>query len=100
MINENQQKLRDEIDDRINKIVPEYLQNRAFTDRKLTDLPTDDLQVVPRRYVNLNGIVADRPRSSVASVGQGYYATDTFIPMTYSAQGWRNGIGSIVAQNN
>ena len=82
------------------EIIKEYNQSQAFTDRKLTDNPTDALSVVNRKYVNLNGAVADRPKSSVASVGQSYYATDTNIPMTYSAGGWRNGVGSIVALNN
>lgn len=85
------------IDERIAKTVPGYLKTSAFTDRKLTDTPTDDLQVVNRRYVNLNGPVASRPNSSVAGVGQRYFATDTNIPMTYSSGGWRNGVGSIVA---
>lgn len=84
----------------IQSIIKEYFQSVAFTDRKLTDTPTDNLSVVNRKYVNLNGAVADRPVSSVASVGQSYYATDTNIPMTYSAGGWRNGVGSIVALNN
>lgn len=88
------------IDERVKKLVPEILKGSAFTDRKLTDMPTDSLQVVPRKYVTLNGVVADRPKSSVATIGQPFYATDTFIPMTYSAEGWRNGSGSIVALNN
>lgn len=91
---DNQQKIE------IQNIVKEYLKTSAFTGRKLTDTPTDDLQVVPRKYVNLNGTVANRPKSSVASVGQSYFATDTAIPMTYSVGGWRNGSGSIVALNN
>lgn len=82
------------------QIVKDYMQSGAFTDRKLTDTPTDNLSVVNRKYVNLNGLVASRPKSSVASVGQSYFATDTAIPMTYSAAGWRNGVGSIVALNN
>lgn len=82
------------------KIIREYMQSQAFTDRKLTDTPTDNLSVVNRKYVNLNGDVGDRPKSSIASVGQSYYATDTNIPMTYSIGGWRNGVGSIVALNN
>ena len=84
----------------IQKIIKEYLQSAAFTDRKLTDTPTDDLSVVNRKYVNLNGTMANRPKSSVASVGQKYFTTDTNIPMIYSAAGWRNGVGSIVALNN
>lgn len=92
--------LQKQIDLRIKKLVPEILKGSAFTDRKLTDTPTDNLQVVNRKYVTNNGTVALRPVSSVATVGQPYYATDTFIPMTYSAQGWRNGVGSLVALNN
>jgi len=88
------------IDERIKKLVPEILKGSGFTDRKLGDTPTDNLSLVPRKYVTNNGTVANRPVSSVATVGQPYFATDTFIPMTYSAAGWRNGVGSIVAQNN
>lgn len=84
----------------IQGIIKEYMQSQSFTDRKITDTPTDTLSVVNRKYVNLNGAVADRPKSSIASVGQSYYATDTNIPMTYSAGGWRNGVGSIIALNN
>ena len=84
----------------IEDIIKNYMQSGSFTDRKVTDTPTDAFSVVNRKYVNLNGVVADRPKSSIASVGQGYYATDTNIPMTYSAGGWRNGVGSIVALNN
>lgn len=83
----------------IEKIIGNYLESSAFTHRKLTDTPTDDYMVTPRKYVNMNGTVANRPKSSIASVGQSYFATDTFIPMTYSIQGWRNGSGSIVALN-
>lgn len=86
------------IDDRIRAILPQYLQQQAFTQRKLTDTPTDALEVVNRRFVTLNGTVANRPTSSVAVIGQSYFATDTNIPMTYSSTGWRNGVGSIVAQ--
>lgn len=81
----------------VERIVKNYLNSSAFTDRKLTDTPTDSLSVVNRRYVTMNGAVANRPTSSVATIGQPYFATDTFIPMTYSVQGWRNGIGSVVA---
>ena len=88
------------VDERIKKLVPEILKTSAFSSRKLTDTPTDKNSVVPRGYVTNNGTVANRPVSSVATVGQPYFATDTFIPMTYSVEGWRNGVGSIVAQNN
>ena len=82
------------------KVVQEYSKGSAFTARKLTDTPTDANMVVPRGYVTANGAVADRPKSSVATIGQPYFASDTGIPMTYSVEGWRNGAGSIVALNN
>ena len=78
----------------------DYAKGQSFSDRKLADTPTDALSVVNRRFVTLSSNVAARPVSSVAIVGQPFFATDTFIPMTYSAAGWRNGVGSIVAQNN
>lgn len=86
------------IDERIKELFPIYLRSTAFTNKKITDTPTDNLQVVPRGYVNLNGAVTSRPTSSVATVGQFYLATDTNIPMRYTIGGWRNGVGSIVAQ--
>lgn len=85
------------IDDRIKAVLPMYLSGNAFTQRKVTDTPSDALEVVNRQFVTLNGTVANRPTSSVAVVGQFYFATDTNIPMTYSTTGWRNGVGSIVA---
>lgn len=92
----NEEQIKKLIDERIKL----YLKGNAFTDRKITDTPTDNLSVVNRRYVTLNGVVANRPVSSVATIGQSYYATDTGIPMTYTVEGWRNGVGSIVALNN
>jgi hypothetical protein len=85
------------LDDRIKRIVQSLTKSDTFSGRKLTDTPTDSLAVVNRKYVTNNGTVASRPTSSVAVVGQPYFATDTNIPMTYSATGWRNGVGSIVA---
>ena len=94
--------LKKQVDLRIKKLVPEILRSSAFTDRKLTDTPTDSLSVVNRKYVTNNGSVASRPVSSVAVIGQIYVATDlaTPIPLWYTTAGWRNGVGSICAQNN
>ena len=72
----------------------------TFTDRRVVDTPTDSLAPVNRRFVTLNGVVANRPKSSVATIGQPYFATDTNIPMTFDGNQWRNGVGSIVASNN
>lgn len=83
----------------LRKEISTYLESTGFTQRKLTDTPTDDLQVTPRRYVNMNGVVANRPRSSIASMGQSFFASDTGIPMTFNSttNKWVNGIGSVVA---
>ncbi len=86
------------IDDRIKAVLPIYLSGAAFTQRKTTDTPTDSLEVVNRRFVTANGSVAGKPTSSVAVYGQFYLNSDTNIPMWYTPQGWRNGVGSIVAQ--
>lgn len=78
------------------KIVQDYLKTSAFTNRKLTDIPTDPYQVVPRNFVTANGVTGARPTSAV--VGQPYFATDTGIPMVYTANNnWVNGVGSVVA---
>lgn len=65
--------------------------------KRIGDTPTDNLQLTPRKYVNMNGSVASRPSSVIATIGQSFFASDTNIPMIFSTTGWRNGIGSIVA---
>lgn len=92
--------LEKKIKEMIRKEVPEILRGSSFNSRKLTDTPTDNLMVVNRKYLTNNGTVANRPKSSVATVGQPYLATDTGIPMTYTLAGWVNGVGSITALNN
>lgn len=82
------------------KEIDKFMGGQAFTAHKITDTPTDALSVVNRKYVTNNGTVANRPKSSVATIGQPYLATDTGIPMTYTAAGWVNGVGSIIALNN
>jgi hypothetical protein len=71
-----------------------------YQTRKRGDTPTDDLQLTPRKYVNQNGSVASRPIGSVAQIGQKYFASDTNIPMWFTAQKtWVNGVGSLVASS-
>lgn len=81
----------------IKKTIRDELRSGAFTARKLTDTPTDGLMVVNRNYVNLNGTLANRPNSSIATIGQSYLATDTNVPLRYNGTNWVNGIGSVVA---
>lgn len=86
-------KLSTMVDERIRA----FLKGKAFTARKIGDTPTDALSLVPRKYLTNNGTVANRPNSSVATIGQPYLATDTGIPMVYTENGWVNGVGSVVA---
>lgn len=91
MENNNQQ-----LNEQVIRIMKDYLKSNAFTDRKLTDTPTDALQAVPRKYVTNNGTV--RPTSSV--VGQ------PFLDMTlasgrgkiiyWNGTGWIDATGTYV----
>lgn len=96
-MNNQQRDLDKWFDERFKKAITKYLQTSGFMERKLTDTPTDSFQVINRNYSQLNGTLANRPNSSIATIGQFYFATDTGIPMRFSAQGWRSGTGSIVA---
>lgn len=83
------------IDDRVNQLMPNYLESKAFTQRKLTDTPNDDLQVTPRGYVNMNGTTANRPRASV--IGQFYYDTTINKPVWWSEDGcFKDAAGNVV----
>ena len=72
----------------------------TFTDRKVTDTPTDSLSLVNRRFVTLSSNIGARPVSSVAVAGQRFFDTTNNIPIWYTVAGWRNSVGSIIAQNN
>ena len=75
------------IDEKIKKIT-------AFTSRKITDTPTDDLELVNRKYVNLNGVTASRPTSSV--IVQSYLDTTITKPIWYNGIGWIDATGTYV----
>lgn len=78
--------------------VKKQLQTNLFTARKLTDTPTDNLQVVPRKYVNLNGTSANRPTASV--VGQFYLdmtlASGRGKPVYWNGTGFVDATGTYV----
>src|SRR3990167_11198265 len=91
----NKEQLEKMIDERIQKAVPVYLKSSAFIDRKLTDMPNDDLQVVPRKYVNMWGSIAGRPQVSV--IGQQYFSTTDGHPIfRNSNNAWVSSTGSVV----
>lgn len=85
------------LEEKIRKVLPVYLQSQGFTARKLTDTPTDDLQVVPRKYVNMYGTTSQRPNSSIASRGQQYFDTTIGRPVYFNPNSsvWTDGAGSI-----
>lgn len=93
--------LQKTIDERALEITKKYLSEGGFTGRKVTDTPIDALSVVNRRYTNLSGTLSSRPTSSVATMGQSYFATDinSGTPIRYNGNSsvWTNGVGSVVA---
>lgn len=80
------------------EVVRNYLKGKAFSDRKVTDTPTDALSVVNRKYVTLNGVTASRPTSSV--VGQLYLDTSLASgrgkPIWWNGTGWVDATGTFV----
>jgi len=93
----NEEDFKKLIDARIKEVVPVYLKGAGFTDRKLTDTPKDDLQVVPRKYVNMYGTTAHRPANSVAVRAQQYFDTTIGRPVYFNPNSsvWTDGAGSI-----
>lgn len=91
----NNKSFEDQVKEILKKQIPLYLKNDAFTARKLTDTPTDNLQVVNRKYVNLYGSIAGRPQASI--VGQQYFSTDLGYPIfRNSNNAWCSATGSVV----
>lgn len=83
---ENSESLKKMIQEEAFKVVQNYMKTSAFTDRKLTDTPTDSLQVVNRRFVTLNGTTANRPTSSI--LGQRYFDTTLGYPVYWNGSTW------------
>lgn len=86
------------VKDDILEIIREYNRTSGFTDRKLTDTPTDALAVVNRKYVTLNGPTTSRPTASV--IGQHYFDTSLAAgngkPITWNGIGWVDSTGTYV----
>lgn len=74
------------------KVIQNYYATSGFTDRKVTDTPTDSLSVVNRKFVTLNGVTATRPTSSVA--GQFFFDTSLGKPVWYSGATWVDATGT------
>lgn len=66
-----------------------------FTGQKITDTPTDNNAVTPRKYVNLYGSIAGRPQVSV--IGQQYFNTTDGYPIFRNQNNaWVSSTGSVV----
>jgi len=75
------------------EVVRKFNKTSGFQARKITDTPTDALQVVNRKYVTLNGASSARPTASV--VGQMYL--DTTLASGRGKPVWWNGTGFVDA---
>lgn len=88
--------LESKIKELIKSEVPKILKGVGFTERKITDTPTDALQVVNRAYITNNGLT--RPTSSV--VGQPFLdmnlASGRGKPIYWNGTGWIDATGTYV----
>ena len=82
----------------IEKII-DLATRRSFS-KRIGDTPTDTLQLVPRKYVNLYGSIAGRPASIAATVGQQFFDTDGNRPIFFTPNNnWVDATGSVIASN-
>jgi len=86
---------KEEIIKLIREEIRNYMKTAAFTDRKLTDTPTDALSVVNRKFVTLSGISTARPIGSVT--GQRFFDTTINKPIYRKSDGsWVDSTSSVV----
>ncbi len=83
-----------DFEDRVLQVIREYNKGNGFSDIKLTDTPKDANQVVPRKYVTLNGNTASRPTSSVT--GQFYLDTQIGKPIWWNGTNFQDSQGNVV----
>ena len=78
----------------IQEEVKNQLKGGLFTARKITDTPTDNLQVTPRGYVTRNFTTLLRPVTSV--VGESYFDTTANKPAWWQGTKFVDGSGDTV----
>ena len=92
---ESNEQLKKLIDEQVQKGLVKFLQGNGFTARKLTDTPTDNNSVVPRKYVNMYASTAGLPVGSV--YGQHILDTTRGYPVWKNTNGrWISATGSVV----
>lgn len=79
----------------IAKMISTELSN-SFS-RRIGDTPTDNLQLVNRKYVNLYGTTSQRPTSSIATAYQKFFDTTINRPIYFNPNTsvWSDGAGSV-----
>ena len=82
----------------IKKLIQEevkiQLKGGLFSARKLTDTPTDGLQVTPRKYVTRNFTTALRPTTSV--LGEFYFDITQNRTVTWNGTFYQDPAGNVV----
>ena len=84
--------MTDDLDKRIDGRIEKSAKTFSFTSRKLADTPTDDLAVVPRKYITRNGTV--RPTTLIT--GEQFFDTSLGHPIWYDGTNWVDAVASIV----
>ncbi len=84
----------EELNKKIDERVRVLLNSGTFTDRKLTDTPTDKNQVTPRGYVTRNSTTALRPTTSV--LGEFYFDTDAGLPVWWNGTNYQDAAGNVI----
>jgi hypothetical protein len=74
--------------------VQEYLKSNAFTDRKLTDTPTDKNQIAPRGYITRSFTTANRPTTSV--LGESYFDLTAHRTATWNGTNYQDPAGNVI----
>ena len=82
-----------EFEERVKKIIQNYTK-ASFTDKKLTDTPTDGLQVTPRKYVTRNSTTTLRPTTSI--LGEFYFDTTVSKPVWWNGTNYQDAAGNAI----
>lgn len=87
-------------DDHIVEVVRNYLKGAAFSDRKVTDTPTDALQVVPKKYVDsvVGGLLPSAGTAGNVLTSNG----SVFLSSSHSSiygRMYLNGVQSVVSNS-
>jgi hypothetical protein len=81
--------------DDVIQIIKEYLGQNGFTARKVTDMPTDALQIVPRKYVTRSFTTVKRPTTSI--LGESYFDTTVNKPVFWNGTSYKDAAGNVIS---